>query len=239
MSFDASAIGSPEALTLEADFLFGARPEWYASLRHIATSMYLYLKGFSRHLPFPRKVDANLVAEGNALFDTSCAGCHGTYLLRGGEMHVVYKERVIPYDVRGTDPARADAVTPAFAAAANALPLTEGLTFVAPTEGYVPPVLLDVWARGLYGHAGQWPSLEVLAMIPAARPSAFTVDTEGTYDLVRVGVAYDVAKPSRSLRPGQYRFDGTQPGASVLGHPYLAELPAAARRAVVEYLKTL
>ncbi len=240
LSFDGSGIGSPETLTLEADFLFGARPEWYASHRHIATSMYLFLKGFSRRLPYAGKVDARLASEGQRAFTSKCAECHGHYVDHGGgEMRVSYKERVVPQAMVGTDPARADAVTPSFAEVANAMPLTQGLTRVAPTGGYVPPVLLDVWARGLYGHAGQWPSLEVMATPPDQRPALFVVDTEGRYDLGRVGVRYEAVKKARALRPGEYLYDGTKPGASVIGHPYLADLPADSRRAVIEYLKTL
>ena len=238
-SFDGSARGSPETLTLEADFLFGARPEWYASHRHIATSMYLFLKGFSRKLPYPGKLDAHLVADGAKSFETKCADCHGHYVDHGGEMRVSYKERVVPQSIVGTDPAREEAVTPSFADAANSLPLTNGLTRVAATGGYVPPVLLDVWARGLYGHAGQWPSLDVMATPPAQRPARFIVDTDGRYDLVRVGVRYDTPTTGRALLPSEYAYDGTQPGYSVLGHPYLADLPPEQRRAVMEYLKTL
>ena len=106
------------------------------------------------------------------------------------------------------------------------------------TGGYVPPVLLDVWARGLYGHAGQWPSLDVLATAPEKRPRRFVVDTEGKYDLERVGVRYDVTD-GRPLKPGEYLYDGGAPGFGVEGHPFLANLAAEERRAVIEYLKTL
>jgi hypothetical protein len=106
------------------------------------------------------------------------------------------------------------------------------------TEGYVPPVLLGVWARGLYGHAGQWPSLEVLATPPAERPTRFLVDTEGPYDLERVGVRYD-ATTERAPRAGEYVYDGSAPGLGIAGHSFLANLPPRERRAVIEYLKTL
>ncbi len=169
-SYDGSGYGSPQALVLDADFVFGARPEWYLSHPHIATSTYLYLKSFSRTLPFPKPVDAPLAARGKTLFESRCARCHGFYVDHGDEMRVSYRERVVPKAVFGTDPARVDAVTPSFVEAANDIPLSRGHARVKNTGGYVPPVLLDVWARGLYGHAGQWPSVEVMATPPAERP---------------------------------------------------------------------
>jgi mono/diheme cytochrome c family protein len=238
-SYDASGFGSPQALVLEASFVFGTRPDWYVSHPHIATSMYLYLRSFRRTLRYPRPVDEALAARGHERFDATCARCHGTYVNRGGETRVLYAESVIPTSYIGTDSARADAVTPAFVDAANAFPLTRGLTRVRNTSGYVPPVLLDVWARGLLGHAGQWPSLEVLATKPDDRPRRFIVDTEGTYDLDRVGVRYEVPHADRKLRPGEYLYDARTPGLGVGGHPFLANLPADDRRAVIEYLKTL
>ncbi len=241
-SYDASGYGSPQALVLDADFVFGARPEWYVSHPHLATSMYLYLKGFSRSLPFPRAVDAALATRGKALFESRCARCHGFYVDHGDEMRVSYRERVILKAVIGTDPARVDAVTPSFVEAANDIPLAHGHARVRNTGGYVPPVLLDVWARGLFGHAGQWPSLEALATPPAERPRAFIVDTDGLYDLDRVGVRYEVMKPGapkRALKKSEYLYDGNQAGLHVEGHSFLSDLAAPDRKAVIEYLKTL
>lgn len=241
-SYDGSGYGSPQALVLDADFVFGARPEWYVSHPHIATSTYLYLKSFSRTLPFPKPVDAALATRGKGLFESRCARCHGFYVDHGDEMRVSYRERVVPKAVIGTDPARVDAVSPSFVEAANAIPLARGHARVQNTGGYVPPVLLDVWARGLYGHAGQWPSLEIMATPPAERPRAFIVDTDGLYDLERVGVRYEAVKPAAARRPlkrSEYLYDGDKPGFRVEGHTYLSDLPSPDRRAVIEYLKTL
>lgn len=244
-SWDASGYGSPQALVLDADFVFGARAEWYLSHPHIATSTYLYLKSFSRKLPFPKPVDAALAARGKGLFEARCAKCHGYYVDHGDDVRVSYHERVIPKQAIGTDPARADAVTQAFVDAANAVPITKGHARVRSTGGYVPPVLIDVWARGLYGHAGQWPSLEVMATPPAERPKTFVVDTNGAYDLDRIGIKYEVvdaataAARSKKPEPGKYVYDGNKAGYRVEGHPFLSELPAGDRRAVIEYLKTL
>lgn len=238
LSFDASGFGSPQALVQEADFLFGVRPEWVRSHLHIGTSMLLYLRSFTRTLPFPGAIDRARADRGHGVFDDHCARCHGYYVRHADEMRVSYKERIVPIEEVGTDSARADAVTPDFVRAANSIALVDGLTRVRHTGGYVPPVLLDVWARGIFGHVGQWPSLEVLATEPAARPTRYVVDTEGLYDLERVGVRYDVARAAVPRANG-YVYDGTQPGLGVGGHPFLSSLPADDRRDVIEYLKTL
>jgi hypothetical protein len=238
-SYDGSGFGSPQALVLDASFVFGTRPEWYELHPHIATSMYLYLRSFRRTLRYPGAIDVALADRGRARFEETCSRCHGYYEVRGAETRVLYRESIVPVSVVGTDGARAEAVTPAFVEAANALPLTHGLTQVRRTDGYVPPVLLSVWARGLYGHAGQWPSLEVLATPPEERPVRFVVDMDGMYDLDRVGVRYEGRAAGRPLRASEYEYDGTAPGLGVGGHPFLAKLAPEGRKAVIEYLKTL
>lgn len=239
-SYDGSGYGSPQALVLEADFLFGARPEWYASHPHIATSVFLYLRSFTRKLPYPGPIDAKLAARGKSAFEGTCSQCHGYYVDHGDEMRVSYKERVIPIDMVGTDRARLDAVNPAFVKAANEFLPTKGYTAVKNTGGYVPPVLLDLWARGVLGHAGQWPSIEALGTPPSERPRKFIVDTKGLYDLERLGVRYEaVTGTARALKPGEYLYDGDQPGFGTQGHPFLSGLDKDDRRAVMEYLKTL
>jgi mono/diheme cytochrome c family protein len=238
LSWDAVGRGSKVALAAEADFASGARPEWFETHRHIATSLYMFLQQFDRELRFPAPVDAALAARGRSAFEAKCASCHGTYAPEGPPPRVRYREQVIPQEMVGTDPAREQAATPAFIEAANAIPLGRGVTTSAATGGYVPPVLLDVWARGTYGHAGQWPSLEVLSRMPADRPRHFVVDVDGPYDLVHVGLPWRDAQPGEHPARG-YVYDGTQPGYLVDGHPFLANLPESDRRAVLEYLKTL
>jgi len=234
LSWDAVGTGALPVLVVEADLSFGARPEWFVAHRHLGPSLFLYLHDFQRTLRFPGHIDAVLASRGRELFHEHCARCHGAY---GGAGDVTYHERVVPLDVVGTDPARAHAVTAAFVSAANADPLTQGITHVAATHGYVPPPLLDVWARAPFGHVGQWPSLRVMATKPEARPARFVVRPDAQYDLDAVGVAVGPVD-STTPGPGEYLYHGHAPGLSVLGHPFLADLgPDAA--AVIEYLKGL
>ena len=231
-SFDGVATGDPVALVAEADFAFGVRAQWYVEHPHIATSMYFYLRGFSRDLPFPGSIDAPLAAEGAEAFAQHCASCHGRY----DDGHVAYVEDVVPLSVVGTDRVRVDAVTDAFVDAAAEVEETRGLVVTKNRGGYVPRPLVDVWARGTYGHAGQWPDLATLAEPPEQRPRSFAVDPDAPYDLDRIGVAW---KPGKATAPGQYTYDAGAPGYGVEGHPFLSDRPEPERKAILEYLKTL
>lgn len=111
------------------------------------------------------------------------------------------------------------------------------LVQVRRTSGYVPPVLTRVWAHAPYGHAGQWPSLSVLAQPPASRPARFVVRGDAPLDLENVGVA--TGEPGSPLGEGDFLVDTTAPGLHAGGHSFLANLGDAEARAVIEYLKTL
>ncbi len=239
LSWDAASIGSPVTLISEADFAFGVRPAWFETHRFIPTSIDLWLKGFERDLPYPDKIDAALAKTGYGVFEDNCSECHGHYAPPGEPFRLAYHEQVISIARLGTDPARLDAVTPAFVRAVNSLPTTQGLTHTRRSGGYVPPPLNDVWARGLYGHNGQWPSIDVIATPPAERPRRYFVDPDAPYDLAHLGTAWRPATPGEKPHAGEYLYDATKPGYGVAGHPFLARLPEDKRRAVIEYLKTL
>ena len=236
-SFDAATIGSPVALAVGADFAFGVRPRWFDEHRHIGTSMYLYMKQFERRLPFPGAIDREQATRGFDAFEQRCSGCHGHYARPGERPRVSYTERVVPAEMVGTDTARLDAVSDAFVAASNALPITRGLTHTRRTGGWVPRPLVQVWARGQYGHNGQWPDLLAIATSPDQRPIRYIVSPDAPLNLERVGQAWRAADGDPN--DGEYLYDGTQPGFGVQGHPFLSNAPEEERRAILEYLKTL
>jgi mono/diheme cytochrome c family protein len=238
-SFDGVSSGAPVATVAGADVAFGVRARWYEEHPHIATSMLLYLRQFDRALPYPGPIDAALAETGRRAFNVTCSGCHGNYptadpAVAGHE--VGYHEQVVAQAVVGTDRARLDAVTDAFITAANDVVATRGLVVHKKSVGYVPRPLVDVWARGTYGHAGQWPDLAVLALPPAERPTRFVVDLAAPLNLDRMGVAWST---QGAPGPDRYVYDGSAPGFGVQGHTFLSDLPADDRRAVLEYLKTL
>ena len=227
LSWDASQEGPIDLLVVEADVAAGVRIEWLERHPFQGPALGAYLRQPAPRPPFPGPIDRARAARGKRLFEERCADCHGTYGADGRAID--YDESVVPIEDLGTDPARLLAPTAAFELAANDQTLTRGYTRFRRSTGYVPPILTNVWARAPYGHAGQWPSLAVMAIAPARRPTRFTIDFDGLYDLDAVGVP---------LRSGGHVQDASRPGFSVLGHPYLADLGTDAA-AVIEYLKTL
>ena len=235
LTWDGVSEGSIDALVVDADIAAGARVEWLWKHPLQGPSLSAFLRHLPRDLRFPGHVDADLARRGKASFEAACTPCHGTYEDDGRAKS--YVERVVSLTFLGTDPARAEAVTDDFVAAANDPRLDPAhLVRVHRTSGYVPPVLTSVWARAPYGHAGQWPSLAVLAMKPDARPTRFVVHAGAPLDLERVGVA--TGDPASPLGEGDFLQDAAAPGLHAGGHPFLADLGDDAR-AVIEYLKTL
>ena len=235
LSWDGAGEGPMDVLVVEADFAAGVRPAWFWAHPLQGASLGAYLRQPERELPFPGPIDRKLAARGRALFDDNCAPCHGTY---GDDGRVRrYDEQIVPLADVGTDPARADAITDDFVTAANDHTLTHGITRTRRTGGYVPPVLTDVWARAPYGHAGQWPSLAVMATPPTKRPLQIVLQLDALYDLKAVGVS--TRAPGAPLAAGEYLHDAGKPGLGVQGHPFLADLGADAAAAVIEYLKSL
>lgn len=236
LSWDGGAEGSPDVLVVDADIAAGARIEWLFDHPWQGPSVSAFLRHLPRDLRFPGPIDEALAKRGKITFEKNCAKCHGTYHEDGRARS--YVERIVPLMRLETDAARAEAVTDAFVTAANDPKLDRGMHLVRTrrTDGYVPPVLTSIWARAPYGHAGQWPSLQVIATRPEARPTRFVVHAAAPLDLERVGVALGDA--SQPLADGDYLQDASAPGFSAGGHPFLAELGDDAR-AVIEYLKTL
>jgi mono/diheme cytochrome c family protein len=234
LSWDGAGQGPIDALVVEADFAAGARVEWFWDHPLQGASLSAYLRQPAPRRAFPGTIDRALATKGARLFADHCSGCHGDYAADG--TIASYDETVVPLADLGTDPARAMAISDAFVAAGNDKALTKGVVSVERTGGYVPPVLTSVWMRAPYGHAGQWPSLRFLATAPGKRATTYVVELDAPLDLETVGVR--VAADHAPLAAGEHRHDGTQPGLSVLGHPFLADLGADAA-AVIEYLKTL
>ncbi|MDB4955106.1 MAG: putative transrane protein [Myxococcales bacterium] len=232
LSWDGSGEGPMDLLAVEADVAAGVRVEWMQHHPFQGASLGAYLRQPESRPGFPGKIDRALAERGHKLFEDNCSHCHGTYAADGRALD--YDEQVVKLEDIGTDASRTEAATDSFERAANDPALTLGYTKFRRTFGYVPPVLTNVWARAPFGHAGQWPSLAVLATPPAQRPTNIVVDLDALYDLTTVGVA-----TRATGEPGTYTQDATSPGFSVAGHPFLADLGATDSRAVIEYLKTL
>ncbi|HLA29917.1 MAG TPA: di-heme-cytochrome C peroxidase [Pseudomonas sp.] len=101
---------------------------------------------------------------------------------------------------------------------------------------YEARVLQGIWATAPYLHNGSVPSLAELLKPAAERVASFKVGP--AYDIQAIGLAVEQSKF------GAYRLTTTDcsarnSGNSRCGHEFGTALPAADKRALLEYLKTL
>ncbi|MEM7606367.1 MAG: hypothetical protein AAF411_13505 [Myxococcota bacterium] len=190
-----------------------ADAERYEDLRHYLLSLE------APRWPFAPP-DERLVSEGAALFQESCADCHGDH--QGGE----HPDRLIDVEQIGTDPIRTRAFTEREASAINASWFGEEHPMRA-TSGYLAPPLVGVWATAPYFHNGAVPTLAGV-LNPAERPERWVRD-DG-YDEVNVGL---------QVRTASGGYDAAVRGLDVGGHDYASEMSATERTALLAYLKTL
>ena len=193
--------------------------------------------------PFP--VDAKKAEAGKAIFENTCASCHGTY---GAKW--TYPNRIVPLAEIGTDPARFRNIGPKFAEAYNRswFAAEGGWLFggkpIRATKGYQAPPLDGVWATAPYFHNGSVPTLAGV-LNSRARPVRFTRGfgtAEADYDKADIGWKVTAVGAEYEKRPAFERrkvYDTAEPGRGNGGHTYGDALSDADRRAVVEYLKTL
>jgi len=177
---------------------------------------------------YPYAIDKTLAAAGATVFASTCAGCHAPGGARTGT--------IIPQIEVGTDRHRMDMWTKSAATAYNAY--GEGHTWkfsnFRSTDGYVAMPHAGLWLTGPFLHNGSVPTLTDLLEPVEARPKQFWRGYD-VYDPVRVGF---VTTGPGAQREGTF-LDTTQPGNSNAGHTYGTTLPADAKRALLEYMKTL
>jgi hypothetical protein len=191
--------------------------------------------------PFP--VDESRAARGKDVFEKTCTRCHGTYG-PGGK----YPNKIIPLEVIGTDPARAQGLSDRLVAHYNATWLGEHHRVSSERIGYQAPPLDGLWATAPYLHNGSVPTLHALLQ-SSSRPGRFTrppsTDFEH-YDQVHVGwrfteVSAEGAASTRRRSPFQAKFivDTARFGLSNRGHTFGDRLTEGQRTDLIEYLKTL
>lgn len=182
-------------------------------------------------------INSPLAARGQAIFESQCADCHGTY---GGDGS--YPEKVIPLETVGTDPVRLQALSMEHRQWMKESWIShfgEDRVDLAP-EGYVAPPLDGVWASAPYFHNGSVPTLQdVLA--PSERPKVWRQTSE-EFDRQRLGLTVErlsVMPVVKSDAERRWYFDTALPGKSRQGHDFGEALSDEERSAVLEYLKML
>lgn len=185
-------------------------------------------------------VDMNLVTQGKAVFETTCAKCHGTYG-EGG----VYPNQLVPLADVGTD---ATLVQGEVQFAGRFVEWFNSSFWgqtsrMEPQLGYVAPPLDGIWATAPYLHNGSVPTLDAL-LDSSKRPMYWTRTFASTdFDTTAVGWKHTVFDHGQATEPSpQVRvkiYDTTLPGYGNGGHTFGDELEATDRAALIEYLKTL
>ncbi len=195
------------------------------------------MMGSTQPPPWPWGLDPALVDEGLAVYQATCAGCHGDLC----DPTIGYPDLVVPTDQIGTDPLRADAWTEREAAWASISWFGEPGP-LRDTDGYQANPLIGVWAIAPYLHNGSVPDL-VSLLDPAQRPAVWerTGADADDYDPDRVGWRFTepVAPADRSTVEARRVVDTTQPGMSSAGHRYGEGLTVGERDALLELLKAL
>jgi mono/diheme cytochrome c family protein len=191
--------------------------------------------------PFP--IDADKSARGKAVFNETCARCHGTYGPDGK-----YPNKIIPLDVIGTDPARSQGLSDRLVAHYNKTWFGAEHPVETKRVGYQAPPLDGVWATAPYFHNGSVPTLHAL-LESSSRPSRFTrpPSTDFThYDQAHVGwkfteVSAEELSSTARRSPFQAKFivDTARFGMSNGGHIFGDALSEEDRMDLIEYLKNL
>ncbi len=191
--------------------------------------------------PFP--IDSARAERGRVVFQETCARCHGTYGPDGK-----YPNKIVPLDVVGTDPARANGLSDRLRAHYNASWFGEVHPMTFEKGGYQAPPLDGLWATAPYLHNGSVPTLHAL-LDSSSRPRKFTrppsTDFEH-YDTTHVGwrfteVSAEELTSTARRSPLQARFivDTGRFGMGNGGHTFGDDLSEAERMDLIEYLKTL
>jgi hypothetical protein len=183
---------------------------------------------------YPKPIDQSLAKQGQVIFETNCAKCHGFY-----GKYASYPNYLIPQQVIGTDSMLnhsnyqySDMIdwfnTSWFAKGDHPARLV-------PFNGYIAPPLDGVWITAPYLHNGSVPTIEAL-LDSRKRPQYWSRNFNKTeYDYEKLGWVYR-AEPKPG---GRSVYNTTLPGYGNYGHSFGDKLNEEERKSVLEYLKTL
>ena len=204
-------------------------------------------------------IDKSRAAEGQEIYKTHCAACHG---VSGTDFEGKYVGRTTPIAAIGTDRFRFDNYTYDLMLNQNTLyagNAEERFQNFRKSDGYANMPLDGLWLRAPYLHNGSVPSLRDLLKPPGERPSAFYRGFT-VYDPIDMGFVSRPDDISQGTRPLLFCYatnaEGlAQCGANApdnrgtcdaktckgngnLGHDYGTALGAPEKDALIEYLKT-
>lgn len=183
---------------------------------------------------YPYPVDVPLAAEGKQIFNVTCRKCHGDY---GSEDS--YPNLLIPENIIQTDSLlfKSNYQNAQFIDWFNKswYATTDHPAKLEPFNGYIAPPLDGVWATAPYLHNGSVPTLQAL-LNSKERPAYWQRDIKHPkYDYTNMGWQYE----TKQSAGGKKIYNTTLPGYGNYGHTFGDALDAEARKALIEYLKTL
>lgn len=183
--------------------------------------------------PFPAAIDPTKASQGQQIYATACAACHGTYNTAQPPALVSFPNW--EGDI-GTDAGPPLSQIDDIANAINASPYAPYLE-ARPTTLRSAPPLAGVWASAPYLANGSVPTLWHL-MRPDARPGTFEIGGH-RLDMARIGI--DLTPPETYMPwSGARLFDTTEVGKSNAGHAVGFDgLSEADKDALLEFLKQL
>jgi hypothetical protein len=190
---------------------------------------------------YPFKVDHAVASKGEALFKTTCMGCHGDHQrdLQGHPIFVSPKH--IPLRVVKTDSDRLDALDDELYDLIERNPLNNVIQSVRKAEhGYVAPKLWGIWSRFPYLHNASVPTVYDLLSEPSTRPAKFSLKNAGEkerFDETKLGLTKISTLDLISRRV----YDIKRTGQSNQGHYFesFKTLTHENKLELIEYLKTL
>jgi mono/diheme cytochrome c family protein len=188
---------------------------------------------------YPFRIDADLAQAGGAIYERTCADCHG------GGKDGGYPNRVYPLEEIGTDPAYALAATDGsrdrFYDWIARSPYGDSDS-AAPAAGYIAPPLNGIWATAPYLHNGSVPDLATL-LRPDERPTFWSHLAPREYDQATVGWRHERSQEDQAgvaTSPNlRTVYDTTLTGYGNQGHRFSEHLSHAEIVQLLEYLKTL
>jgi mono/diheme cytochrome c family protein len=217
-----------------------------------ATQMFEYFRNINAYLEtieapkWPWAIDEVLAAEGEAIFECNCAGCHGTY--DADPEAETFPNLLIPLELVDTDPLLGEAALGEIGQMIDWYnsswygTITQ-LTATNPFVGYTAPPLDGIWATAPYLHNGSVPSLE-LVLDSTRRPTYWRRENYDStnYDQDTLGwrwQALDYGQNGAPVGEAKYVYDTTILGHGNGGHRFGDHLSDAERTALLEYLKTI
>lgn len=183
---------------------------------------------------YPYAINMQLAAQGKEVFNVTCRKCHGDY---GSESS--YPNLLVPENIIQTDSLLfiSNYQNPQFINWFNQswYATTDHPARLQPSNGYVAPPLDGIWATAPYLHNGSVPTLAAL-LNSKERPTYWQRDFKHPkYDYSAIGWQYET-KQSPS---GKKVYNTTLAGYGNYGHTFGDVLDEQARKALIEYLKTL